>query len=280
MDSKRIKRDNESPEIKTVEMHTGGEPLRIIVSGYPSIVGKTVLEKRRYCKDKLDHLRKMVMFEPRGHHGMYGAVLVEPDIQEAHFGVLFMHNEGYSTMCGHAIICLGRYAIDYGLVQGVSPETQVNIQCPCGLVTAYVEYDNETKKTGRVRFESVPAFAFDTQIDVKTEKYGSVTADIGYGGAFYALVDASQLGLNVRESHTKDLVDAAGHVTESVKSQMRVNHPDHEDLAFLYGTILTDGKDEFDPEKATANICIFADAQVSVYVLIHLFVCLSVCLSV
>ena len=165
-------------------------------------------------------------------------------------------------MCGHAVICLGRYAIDHVLVQGVSPETQVNIQCPCGLVTVFVEYNNETKKTGRVWFESVPAFAFATQINVETERYGSVTMDIGYGGTFYALVDAGRLGLNVRESRTKDLVDAASHVSECVKRQVKLHHPDDEDLAFLYGTILTDGRDEFDAEKSTANICVFADAQV------------------
>ena len=94
MDATKMKLEGDLPEIKTVEMHSGGEPLRIIESGYPAIEGKTVLEKRRYCRNKLDHLRKMLMFEPRGHDGMYGAVLVEPDIQEAHFGVIFMHNEG------------------------------------------------------------------------------------------------------------------------------------------------------------------------------------------
>ena len=98
--------------IKTTEMHTGGEPLRIVESGYPAIKGGTILEKRRYVKDHLDHLRQFLMFEPRGHHDMYGALLVEPDIEEADLAVLFMHNEGYSTMCGHAVIALGRYAVD------------------------------------------------------------------------------------------------------------------------------------------------------------------------
>ena len=103
--------------IETVEMHTGGEPLRIIIAGYPNIEGKTILDKRRYIKQNLDHLRKFLMFEPRGHFDQYGALLVEADVPEADLAVIFMHNEGYSTMCGHAVIALGRFAVDYGYVK-------------------------------------------------------------------------------------------------------------------------------------------------------------------
>ena len=100
--------------ITTTEMHTGGEPLRIIESGYPDIPGKTILDKRRYVREHLDYMRKMLMFEPRGHFDMYGALMVTPDLTEADLAVLFLHNEGYSTMCGHAVIALGRYAIEKG----------------------------------------------------------------------------------------------------------------------------------------------------------------------
>ncbi|HUG75197.1 MAG TPA: proline racemase family protein, partial [Acidimicrobiia bacterium] len=96
--------------IRTVEMHTGGEPVRIVVDGYPSIPGDTILDKRRYARDHLDHLRQLLMFEPRGHADMYGAIPVEPDHPDADLAVLFIHNEGYSTMCGHATIALGRWA--------------------------------------------------------------------------------------------------------------------------------------------------------------------------
>ena len=109
-------------KIETVEMHTGGEPLRIITGGYPEIQGKTILAKRRYLKDNLDHLRRLLMFEPRGHFDQYGALLVKPDHPDAHIAVIFMHNEGYSTMCGHAVIALGRFAVDYGYVEGPTKE--------------------------------------------------------------------------------------------------------------------------------------------------------------
>jgi proline racemase len=240
-------------------MHTGGEPVRIIESGYPKPVGKTLLEKRRYARDHLDHIRKFLMFEPRGHFDMYGAVLVTPDHPEADLAVLFMHNEGYSTMCGHAVIALGRYAIDSGRVEAREPETPVNIQCPCGLVRVMVEVTGG--KTGRVRFESVPAFVLHRQKIITTPTHGPVDVDVAYGGAFYAIVAADQFGLDVRRSRVRDLVDVAASISATTKSQLEIIHPDDPDLGFLYGTILTDGTDSRS-DAPSANICVFADNQV------------------
>ena len=149
----------EGIKLTTTEMHTGGEPLRIIETGLPVIKGNTILEKRRFIRENLDYIRKMLIFEPRGHFDMYGVILVEPDIPEADVGTIFIHNEGYSTMCGHAVIALGRYVIDHGLLKNpVEPETNVVFQCPCGPVEAFVEYSDG--KTGAVRFLSVPSFVF------------------------------------------------------------------------------------------------------------------------
>ena len=246
-------------EITTVEMHTGGEPVRIVTGGYPPILGETILAKRRYVRERLDHLRRFLMYEPRGHFDMYGVVPVEPDLPEADLAVLFMHNEGYSTMCGHAAIALGRYALDRGLVATREPETTVRLQCPCGLVTLRVEVRD--CRPGRVRFESVPAFAFALGHEVQVTGHGPVAVDIGYGGAFYALVEAARFGLAVRGSKLRELVDAAVAVSAAVEAQVPLSHPDDDDLAFLYGTILTDGADAFS-DAPTANICVFADAQV------------------
>lgn len=254
-------------EILTVEMHTGGEPLRIIASGYPEIKGDTILDKRRYVRENLDHLRKLVMFEPRGHYDMYGAVVVPPHSEKADLGVIFMHNEGYSTMCGHAVIALGRYAVDSGLLStDISSssvgEVPVFIECPCGVVKALV--DIEEGKSGRVRFVSVPAFAFGLDLEVNTEKFGKVKIDIGFGGAFYAIVPGDRLGVDVRSSRLTEIIDAANVISSATKSQIRLHHPDSEELAFLYGTIVTDGRDMYngDSQEVTANVCVFADSQV------------------
>ncbi|XP_029454055.1 trans-L-3-hydroxyproline dehydratase-like [Rhinatrema bivittatum] len=246
--------------LAAVDMHTGGEPLRILLAGLPEVRGQSLLEKRRFVRRQLDWVRRLLLLEPRGHRDMYGALLVPSECEQAHLGVLFMHNEGYSTMCGHAVLALARFAVDYGLVkEPQSPETQVNVHCPCGLVTAFVQY--AAGRSGRARFLSVPAFAFATDVAVDVPGFGKTIVDIGYGGAFYAFVSADSFGLDVSSSKTRELVDAASAVTKAVSAQVKLHHPDSEDLAFLYGTILTDGKDAYS-EEPTANICVFADAQV------------------
>ncbi|TPJ63719.1 proline racemase family protein [Mesorhizobium sp. B2-6-1] len=245
--------------LTVVDMHTGGEPLRIVTGGYPDIPKGTILEKRAYVRDHLDHLRKILMFEPRGHYDMYGALLVEPDLPGADLAVLFMHNEGYSTMCGHAIVALGRYAVDEGLVAKQEPVTMVNIEAPCGMVVASVEVRDG--KAGAVSFDSVPAFLFARDRRIELPGYGAIGFGIAYGGAFYALADCHQFGLEFGRDRVRDFVDAATALTERLKQEFPLSHPDHVDVAFLYGTILTDGRDTFSGEP-TKNVCVFAEAQV------------------
>lgn len=246
-------------ELSVVDMHTGGEPVRIVTAGYPPIPRGTILDKRAFVRDNLDHLRKMLMFEPRGHYDMYGVLPVEPDLAGADLAVLFMHNEGYSTMCGHAVIALGRYAVDQGIVAVREPVTPVNIECPCGMVVASVEVRNG--KAGAVSFESVPAFAVALDKQVQLPGFGLISFDLAYGGAFYAIADCRQFGLEFGQSRVRDFVDAASALTDRLKRRFPLTHPEHADLAFLYGTILTDGGDGA-KEIATRNICVFADAEV------------------
>ena len=187
------------------------------------------------------------MLEPRGHDGMYGALLVEPDHPEADLAVLFMHNEGYSTMCGHATIALARWAVDSGRVKGPT----VRLQCPCGLVVANVD------KQGWVRFESVPSFVYALDRVAPTATWGPVTVDIAYGGAFYAFLAADSIGLDLRTSPMRAIVDAGEEIALAVAKAIPIEHPDEPDLAFLYGTILTDGG-----VSPSRNVCIFAGRQI------------------
>ena len=246
------------PEIRTCEMHTGGEPVRIVTAGYPDIPGDTILDKRRHAREHLDHLRRFLMHEPRGHADMYGVIPVEPDHPDADLAVLFCHNEGYSTMCGHATIAMARWAVDQGVVTPREPRTTVRIQCPCGLVTAHVQVKDG--HAGMVHFESVGAFAPLLEAKLEVEGAGPVEVDIGYGGAFYAFAPAARFGLDVRTSPARTLVDAAWAVTCAAKAQLELDHPEHPDLAYLYGTILTDGT--LGDGRPSANVCVFADRQV------------------
>jgi len=236
--------------LSTIEMHTGGEPTRIIVDGWPRFEGRTLLDKRREAKERFEHLRRGLMLEPRGHDGMYGALLVEPDHPDADLAVLFMHNEGYSTMCGHATIALARWAVESGRVKGPT----VRLQCPCGLVVANVACD------GSVRFESVPSFAYALDCIAPTATWGPVAVDIAYGGAFYAFLAADTIGLDLRQSPMRVIVDAGEEIAKAVAKAVPVEHPDEPDLAFLYGTILTDGGSGKD--APSRNVCIFAGRQI------------------
>lgn len=248
-----------SASLTVVDMHTGGEPVRIVTGGYPPIPAGPILGKRAFVRDRLDHLRKLLMFEPRGHADMYGALLVEPDLPGADLAVLFMHNEGYSTMCGHAVMALGRYAVDEGIVAAREPVTVVNIECPCGLVRAKVEVLDG--KAGAVSFESVPVFLHTRDAMLDVPDFGRIRFDIAYGGAFYALAAAARFGLEFGRSRVRDFQEAATALTRAVKAAVPLDHPDDPDLAFLYGSILTDGRDG-SGGVATKNICVFADAQI------------------
>lgn len=248
-----------SGALTVIDMHTAGEPLRIVTGGYPDLPPGDILQQRAYVRDNLDHLRKILMFEPRGHADMYGALLVEPSLPGADLAVLFMHNEGYSTMCGHAIVALGRYAVDQGLVPPGEAVTIVNIECPCGMVRAEVAMRGG--KAAEVAFESVPSFLFARDKVVAVGNWGRISFDIAYGGAFYALADARQFGLKFGRDRVSAFVDAADALTQAAKAAVPLGHPDAGDLAFLYGTILTDGRDAWSSQP-TRNVCVFADRQV------------------
>jgi proline racemase len=244
-------------ELHVTDMHTAGEPVRIVTGGYPALQGATILDKRREARQQHDHLRRALMLEPRGHAGMYGVIPVRPSRPDALIGALFMHNEGYSTMCGHATIALGRWLVESGQAQVVEPETRFGLELPCGLVKVTCRVAN-----GRVMstaFESVAAFLSHRDIDVSVHDFGALRLDIAYGGAFYAILPASALGLDFFRTPIAELTRAATAVTDAVRATTTITHPEDADLAFLYGTILID--DEVAPAP-TSNLCIFADGQI------------------
>ncbi len=240
-----------------VDYHTCGEPVRIVTSGYPELDGATILEKRRQAREHHDGLRRAMMLEPRGHDGMYGVIPVAASHPEAAFGVLFTHNEGYSTMCGHATIALGRYAIEHGLVPPVEPVTRFCIEAPCGLLRLACEV--EGGKVGAVGFESVPAFVEARDLAVELPGFGRVVTDIAYGGAYYCILPASRFGLDLFETPVEEIVAAAGALTDRLRATRAITHPLEPDLGFLYGTIVTD---EAGPDAESFNLCVFAERQI------------------
>ena len=241
-------------KITTIEAHTAGEPLRIITSGYPEVPGATILQRRAYAKQHLDHLRRMLMLEPRGHADMYGALLLPPASDDGDVGVLFLHNEGYSTMCGHGILAMTKVGIEQGLFE--ADPGNVRIDTPAGRVVASAELDGE--RVTQVSFVNVPSFV-DREVDVAVPGLGRVRGTIAYGGAFYVYVDAGPLGLQLDTEHAGELIEQGMAIKRAVADACQLRHPDgHEDLDFLYGTIFVGPQ----PGVHSRNVCIFADGEV------------------
>ena len=238
-------------------MHTGGEPLRIITGGLPELKGRTVLEKRRYFREYLDPVRTGLMWEPRGHADMYGVAITEPDDGDADFGAIFLHNEGYSTMCGHATLALARYAADNGLAGGQGGRREMKIDVPAGRLSASASY-REGLYAGS-SFVNVPSFVFLQDATVDIPGVGKVRFDLAYGGAFYAFVEAESFGLDIVPANSRIFTDLGWKIKQAVAEQFPVSHPFEEGLSFLYGLIFTG------PARMTShhsrNVCIFADGQ-------------------
>jgi trans-L-3-hydroxyproline dehydratase len=242
--------------ITSVDMHCGGEPLRVITGGLPALDGRTVLEKRRCFRDRYDHLRTALMWEPRGHADMYGAVLT-PSI-DADFDVFFLHNEGYSTMCGHAILALTTLVFETGLIAKPGDARHLAINAPAGRVHARA--DMTGPKVARASFVNVPSFVSASGCQVDVPGIGSVSYDISYGGAFYALVDAAPLGLELVPTQVSRIIDYGRRIKHAVMDAGPVTHPSEPDLSFLYGTIFTDRAQT--PGHHSRNVCVFADGEV------------------
>jgi trans-L-3-hydroxyproline dehydratase len=255
----RLPRQAGALTVTTLDAHAAGEPLRIIIAGLPPLQGATILERRRFMRDNYDYVRRALMWEPRGHYNMYGCVLTPPVTPEADLGVLFMHNEGYSTMCGHGVIALVTALIEAGAMPAKGSRTSINLDTPAGLVhaVAHLSGDNHVE---RVTFQNVPSFVLARDVMVDLPEYGGFTVDVAFGGAFYAIVPAERLGLRVAPEQTAQLVAAGEAIKRAVNAVLPIRHPFEEDLGFLYGTILTSPAE--DPAHHSRNICVFANAEV------------------
>lgn len=241
--------------VTSVEMHTGGEPLRIFTGGLPELPGETVLQKRAYFRDRYDHLRLATIWEPRGHADMYGAVITAS--RDADLDVFFLHNEGYSTMCGHAIIAITTLVFDTGLIARSGARRELILNVPAGRIHATATMSGERVK--EVSFRNVPSFAYqrDQQIDVPG--LGCVRYDLAYGGAFYALVDARPFGFELIPREFNQLIDAGRRIKHAVMATSRIEHPFEAELSFLYGTIFTGPPHQ--SGHHSRNVCIFADGE-------------------
>src|SRR5262245_34787769 len=256
--------------LRTIDAHAAGEPLRLIVDGFPTPRGRTMLEKREWVRRNADHVRRALMLEPRGHADMYGAIFTEPVSPGAHAGVLFMHNEGYSTMCGHGVVAVTTIALERGLlVPGGDGETIV-YDSPAGTIRAraritqdagggFGDRDPRSVRVEHVAFVNVPSFVLLPGVAVQLPSR-TIRADVAFGGAFYAIVDSEAVGLPIDLAHLPELRRVGMEIKRAIEAQHAVAHPLEPGLKGIYGTIFTG------PANAAGadlrNVTIFADAEV------------------
>ncbi|HET7677025.1 MAG TPA: proline racemase family protein [Candidatus Limnocylindrales bacterium] len=265
--------------IQAIDLHTGGEPLRLITAGFPPVPRAPILERRRWVKEHADEVRRVAMYEPRGHRDMYGALLLPPFREDADLAVLFMHNEGYSTMCGHGVIAIGTALVEEGLFPASEPETTIRLEVPAGLVTASVA----TQRTpggamvvSGVRFRNVPSYLAARDVALRPDgltlagpaaERGALSVDLAFGGAYYGVVDAAELGLRVVPEQVEALTRAGAAITSLLRRDHSPSHPTDPDLGFVYGTIIVDRDPASAPDgRATdadlRNVTVFAEAEV------------------
>jgi proline racemase len=246
--------------VRTIDAHTAGEPLRLIVDGFPALEGRTILEKREWIREHYDHFRRALMLEPRGHADMYGALLTERERPGSDAGVLFMHNEGFSTMCGHGVIAVTKIGIERGMFEGrVRPDgsREVVLDSPAGEIRARAWMDGA--RVSRVSFVNVPSFVLHAAVPVRLGDR-ALHADVAFGGAFYAIVDSEAAGIPVVPERLPELRVAGMAIKRAVEQAVTVAHPLEPGLHGIYGTIFT-GPPSSDAADLR-NVTIFAEAEV------------------
>ena len=250
-------------DITTTDYHTGGEPFRIVTGGVPPLHGRSVPERRRWAAANVDEIRQLLVNEPRGHADMYGGFVTPPDDGDGDLGVVFFHNEGYSTACGHGTIALVTWAIESGRV--VAPpgahEVQVTVDVPSGRLACTARLDGYGR-VETVSFRNVPSFVLARDVRLGTRR-GSVTLDVAFGGAFYGSLDVRHLGLRIEAHALPDLIALQRELRPALARALEVVHPDQPELAGIYGVIFWEPVESVeDAEPTQRNVTVFADGEV------------------
>lgn len=214
--------------IETVESHTEGMPTRVVVNGVGVLPGETMAERREWFMANSDELRTFLMFEPRGHAAMSGAILQPPTRADADFGVLFIEVSGCLPMCGHGTIGVATVLVETGLVEAVEPVTTIRLDTPAGLVVAEVAVSG--KKATSVTIRNVPSFAHQLAAKVTVPGLGEVKYDLAFGGNFYAIVELEALGLPFERSAKDELLRAGLDIMAAINEQNPPVHPVRPDI--------------------------------------------------
>ncbi|HSK91536.1 MAG TPA: proline racemase family protein [Euzebyales bacterium] len=245
--------------VTTVDYHTAGEPFRIVTGGVPPLEGADVPARRAHAARHLDHVRQLLVNEPRGHADMYGCLVTEPDDPGADLGVVFFHNAGYSTTCGHGTIALVTWAVESGRIPASGDRVEVVVDAPSGRLRTVARLSGG-RVTG-VRFTNVPSFVHATGVAVDVPG-GRLQVDIAFGGAFYAVVDAASVDCRVVADDLPRLIDLGRDIKAAIESERDVVHPTADHLRDIYGVIFVDDTRHAGDVMQQRNVAIFADGEV------------------
>lgn len=244
--------------IHAVDSHTAGEATRVVVGGVPKIPGKSMPEKKQWLEDNLDYLRTAIMLEPRGHKDMFGSILTQPTVDEADYGIIFMDGGGYLNMCGHGTIGAMTVAVETGMVPVTEPVTKVVQEAPAGLIHGQVFV--EDGKAKKVSFTNVPAFLYKRDQEVKLPGYGKIRFDISFGGSFFAIVKAEQVGLEIVPENAAKLQDLGIQLRDIINKEIPVQHPE---LPHIHSVDLVEWWSKTETKGATLKNCVvFGQGQV------------------
>jgi len=214
--------------LTAVDSHTGGNAERVVIGGTPPVPGATMMEKARYVREHLDQLRTLLVHEPRGHGNMYASFIVPPTREEADFGILFLEPGGYATMCGHGTIGICTVLVETGMVEAKEERTEIVLDTPAGLVRTMVDVRNG--KAEAVTFKNVPSFLYRSDVAVDVPKLGRVIVDIAYGGNFYAILAAEQVGLELIPEQAGRLISVGTEIWRAVNEQVDIRHPEEPEI--------------------------------------------------
>ena len=218
--------------VKTVESHTEGMPTRVVVDGIGEIPGKTAFEKRAYFMEHMDYIRQWLMFEPRGHGAMSGAIIQPSTRTDADVGVVYIEVSGCLPMCGHGTIGLATVLVEKNLVTVVEPTTTIRLDTPAGLVTVDV-----LVKDGRalnVTITNVPSFLYQRDQVVDVPGIGKLQYDMAYGGNFYAIVPIERVGIAFERRNGAKFLEAGQAISDAINEQNRPVHPENPEIAICH----------------------------------------------
>lgn len=211
--------------LQTVDTHTMGEPTRIVLKGIPRLNTGTMWDKKRELEEKFDHIRKVLMNEPRGHSDMFGAFITEPCHEKCDVGVVFADTGGYLNMCGHGTIAVVTAGISLGFIE---KKEDVSLDTPAGIIECKVTFDNDN--VTQVSFRNVPSFVYDRNLTIMIEEVGELTLDIAYGGNFFAILDAGQIQKSLTLENSSYLADLGLKIRDQVNEDVKIAHPDNPNI--------------------------------------------------